>query len=67
MGAMDDFPQVPAVPILSRQRFAEVVGLTHATVASMCDRGYLPTVHFGRRVFINLEALRCICVDKVLK
>lgn len=51
-------------PILSREAFAQQVGLTAPTVYSMCDRGYLPTVHFGRRVFINVEVLRRQCADK---
>jgi hypothetical protein len=55
-----------SIPILSREAFAQQVGLTAPTVYSMCDRGYLPTVHFGRRVFINVEVLRRQCADKVL-
>ena len=54
------------VPILSREAFAQQVGLTAPTVYSMCDRGYLPIVHFGRRVFVNLEVLRRQCADKAL-
>jgi hypothetical protein len=50
--------------LLTRERFADLVGLTHKTVYAMCDRGYLPTIHFGRRVFLNLEALRHQCVEK---
>lgn len=57
---------VPSLVIQSREAFAAAVGLTSATVYSMCDRGYLPTVHFGRRVFINLEVLRIQCAAKVL-
>jgi len=59
-------PQSINMPLLSRERFAEIVGLTAATVYSMADRGYLPTVHFGRRVFVNLEALRAQCAAKAL-
>lgn len=54
-----------SVPVLSRDAFASLVGLTPATVYSMCDRGYLPTIHFGRRVFVNIEALRSQCAAKV--
>lgn len=45
----------------TREKFADEVGITHKTVYAMCDRGYLPTVRFGRRVFINLVALKQIC------
>jgi predicted DNA-binding transcriptional regulator AlpA len=51
-------------PVLTREAFAQQVGLTAPTVYSMCDRGYLPTVHFGRRVFINVEVLRRQCAEK---
>lgn len=74
MGALENFAQVQAaassiplsvsVPVMSREAFAAVVGLTPATVYSMCDRGFLPTVHYGRRVFINLEVLRSQCAAK---
>jgi hypothetical protein len=50
--------------LLTRERFAELVGLTHKTVYAMCDRGYLPTIHFGRRVFLNMESLRHQCLEK---
>ena len=73
MGAIEQMPQLVAtmalqLPLLTRERFADLVGLTHATVFSMCDRGYLPTLHLSgsRRVFVNLEALRAMCADKVL-
>lgn len=74
MGASDNLEQLQLaaasvalqLPLLTRERFADLVGLTSSTVYSMADRGYLPTVHFGRRVFINLEALRSQCAAKVL-
>lgn len=47
--------------VKTREKFADEVGVTHKTVYAMCDRGYLPTVRFGRRVFINLVALKQIC------
>lgn len=50
--------------LLTRERFAELVGLSHKTVYAMCDRGYLPTIHFGRRVFLNMESLRHQCIEK---
>jgi hypothetical protein len=74
MGAIENLDQLHQaslaavqLPLLTRERFADLVGLTHATVFSMCDRGYLPTLHLGgRRVFVNMEALRAMCADKVL-
>lgn len=46
--------------ILTREKFWDCTGLSHATVKSMCDRGYLPTLHIGRRVFVNLIAVQKI-------
>ena len=51
------------LPLLTREKFAEQVGLTAKTVYAMCDRGYLPVVRLGRRVFINLVTLRQMCED----
>lgn len=53
-----------SLPIMSREAFAAAVGLTPATIFSMTDRGLLPTVHYGRRVFINIEVLRRQCAAK---
>jgi hypothetical protein len=53
-----------AIPILTREAFATAVGLTAPTVYSMCDRGYLPIFHLGRRVFVNVEALRLSALKK---
>ena len=50
--------------LLTRERFAELVGLTHKTVFAMCDRGNLPTIHFVRRVFSNMDSLRHQCIEK---
>lgn len=77
MGAnekFENFEQIQAdavaiglLPCITRERWAQLQNLSNATVYSMTDRGYLPTIHFGRRVFINLEALRSQCAAKALK
>lgn len=62
--ALSSMPAL-SIPLVSREKFAELLGVTNATVYSMADRGYLPTIHLGgRRVFINLEALRLQCLAK---
>jgi len=79
MGAVNDFTRNNQLPVVSmstqeaiqvscvtRERFADLTGLSAPTVFGMCDRGYLPTVHFGRRVFVNLEVLRSQCAAKAL-
>lgn len=72
MGDTSQFEQMQLAtiglqPCITRECWADLQNLSRATVYSMCDRGYLPTIHFGRRVFINLEALRSACAAKVLK
>lgn len=57
---------VLSMPCLTREAFAAAVGLTAATVYSMCDRGFIPTIHFGRRCMVNLEVLRAQCAAKAL-
>ncbi len=74
MGAIDGGPQVDLsavslaqainMPLLSRERFADLLGISHDTVRAACDRGLWPTIHVGRRVFVNLEAVRAQCLAK---
>jgi len=58
---------VLSLPVVTREKFALLAGLTSGTVFSMCDRGHLPTLRFGRRVFINLESLRLTALQAAEK
>lgn len=61
-------PQTINLPLITREKFADLVGISRATCFSACDRGYIPVIRLGgRRVFVNLEAIRAQCVEKVLK
>lgn len=61
---MNDAASVHSVPalgfpvVLTRERFAEWVGLPLGVLQAQCDRGYWPQLTIGKRVFINVEALR---------
>lgn len=58
-------PLSVSLPLVTREKFAELCGLTAATVYSMADRGFLPVIRLGgRRVFVNMEALRIQCIAK---
>jgi hypothetical protein len=46
------------VPLLTREKYAEAVGLSAEVVRGQIARGYLPTVRIGRHRMVNLEALR---------
>lgn len=54
------------LPVLSRARFAELIGVDEGVVLGWVNKGYLSTVKLGKYSLINLEALRQSCADKVL-
>ncbi len=49
---------VVSVPLMTAERFAELIGLQPGVVQAQLDRGYWPTVRVGKRCLINLEAVR---------
>jgi len=74
MGALDRIENLPlpllgqalTLPVLSRARFAELIGVDEGVVLGWVNKGYLSTVKLGKYSLINLEALRQSCADKVL-
>jgi hypothetical protein len=57
--------QPPApVPLMTREAFASAVGLPLGVLVAQCERGYWPQVTIGKRVLINVEALRMHAVEK---
>ncbi len=56
--------QVPApVPLMTKERFADLSGLSVDTVEGHIRRGYLPTRKIGKRLLINLALLQVECLD----
>jgi hypothetical protein len=55
------------MPLVSRQRFADLVGVTLDTVNKWCDRGYVPTIPMGRWSLINLALVNARCLDQEFK
>lgn len=45
-------------PVMTRQAFAQAIGLPYTVLVAQCERGYWPQVTKGKRVFINVEAVR---------
>ncbi|WP_255487135.1 hypothetical protein [Oceanospirillum sediminis] len=41
-------------PVMTIDKFADLVGLTAATVKSQVNRGYYPTKKVGKRTLINI-------------
>lgn len=46
-----------AVPVLSKERFAELVGVDVEVVRGWINRGHVPVVKIGRRCLINVAAM----------
>lgn len=58
-------PQVPAqVPLMTKERFSHLTGLSVDTVEGQIRRGYLPTRKIGKRLLINLALLQAECLDE---
>jgi len=57
--------QFLAVPLMHKERFAELVGVTYGIVDGWCNRGYLPTKVVGKHQLINLVALTQECIDQL--
>lgn len=46
------------VPLMTREAFARAVGLPLGVLTAQAERGYWPQITVGKRVFINVEAVR---------
>jgi hypothetical protein len=75
MGAKDDFVNIPLdgrgflsvsvqSPLMTRELFAEIIGLPLSVLIAQCEKGYWAQIHVGKRVFINLELVRKQCLEK---
>ncbi|ERJ37691.1 MULTISPECIES: hypothetical protein [Burkholderia] len=53
-----------ASPLVTRERFAELVGLPIGVITGFANRGYIPTVSIGKYSLVNLELLRKRCLDR---
>ena len=54
-----------AVPVMTKERFAELVGVEVGVIRGMLDRGYLPTKKIGRHRFVNVAALQVDCLENI--
>jgi len=53
-----------AAPLVTRERFAELVGLPIGVIIGFANRGYIPTVSIGKYSLVNLELLRKRCLER---
>ncbi len=74
MGANDNFekPSIglvgqSPVPLMSRELFAQSIGIPVGVIDGWVDRGYLMTVSIGRYSLVNVELLRKQCLEREFK
>jgi hypothetical protein len=51
---------------MTREAFATAIGLPLGVLVAQCDRGYWSQVTKGKRVFINVEAVRLEALRRAL-
>lgn len=70
MGDIPKFDQLSSishplsVTLMSREKFADMIGLPIGVVVAWCDRGYLPVVPIGKYSLINVALLHKQCLEK---
>lgn len=52
-----------AAPLMTREAFAQAVGLPVTVLVAQAERGYWPQITIGKRVFINVEAVRAKALE----
>ena len=50
-------PATQFIPVMGRERFAELTGFSVETVRGWEAKGYLPTIKVGKHRLVNLAAL----------
>ncbi len=53
-----------ALPLISKQRFAELSGVPEGVVSGWINRGYIPTYSIGKYTLINLSVLNQMALMK---
>ncbi|MBI5330721.1 MAG: hypothetical protein HZB71_08920 [Betaproteobacteria bacterium] len=56
--------QQASVPVMEREKFASLVGVTVGVVNAWIDKGYLPTFPIGRYSLVNIALLNKLALDK---
>lgn len=52
------------LPVMTRSRFAELIGIDEGIVQGWVARGYIPTYSIGKYTLINLALLNRMALDK---
>lgn len=71
MGDIPTFEQLsstqPHLPLMTREKFAQLLGVPSGVVIGWCDRGYLPMLKIGKYSLVNLALLQKQCLDREFK
>lgn len=51
-------------PVVSRERFADLLGLPPGVIVGWINKGMLPTVTIGKYSLVNVELLRKSCLEQ---
>jgi len=52
------------LPVITRLRFAEMIGVPEGVVQGWIAKGYIPTYSVGKYTLINLALLNRLALDK---
>jgi hypothetical protein len=52
------------VPLMTREAWARAIGIPVTVLLAQCERGYWPQITKGKRVFINVEAVRLEAIQR---
>jgi len=53
-----------SVPLMTREAFAQAIGLPLGVLTAQAERGYWPQITVGKRVFINVEVIRLKAAER---
>lgn len=53
--------------LMSREKFADMIGIPVGVVIGWCDRGYLPVVPIGKYSLINVALLHQQCLNRAFQ
>ena len=59
-------PSLPnyMTPLVTRERFAEMVGLPVGVIVGWCNKGLIPTMTIGKYNLVSVELLRKRCLER---
>lgn len=60
--ALPTIQHVAATPLVTREKFAQLVGIEPGVVLGWCNKGYIPTVPMGRHSLVNVALLSQFCL-----